>query len=178
MWCWCGGWIGPVGNGSVSGIPGTGAPWRWFRLADRGAGPDHASRASDGWLAGNIRRVRKRDPAGTNSGWLAHARQNGKRLGRPATAVRHAPEIRKLHRVGVSKSEIARRGQIGRTSVRGASWEQSHEETPRETLSGRTVSTMKPSRTPTGRKSRSWAGIATSMTRSDSLFRPSASRPR
>jgi len=49
---------------------------------------------------------------------LAHARQNGKRLGRPATAARHVSEIRKLHRAGVSKSEIARRLQIGRTSVR------------------------------------------------------------
>jgi DNA invertase Pin-like site-specific DNA recombinase len=49
---------------------------------------------------------------------LAHARQNGKRLGRPATAAVHAAEIRKLHRAGVSKSEIARRVRIGRTSVR------------------------------------------------------------
>ena len=49
---------------------------------------------------------------------MAHARQNGKRLGRPATAAAHAGEIRKLHRAGVSKSEIARRLQIGRTSVR------------------------------------------------------------
>lgn len=49
---------------------------------------------------------------------LAHARQNGKRLGRPATAAIHAAEIRKLHRAGISKSEIARRVQIGRTSVR------------------------------------------------------------
>src|SRR5450631_2158785 len=49
---------------------------------------------------------------------LAHARQNGKRLGRPATAARHTAEIRKLHRAGVSKSEVARRLQIGRTSVR------------------------------------------------------------
>jgi hypothetical protein len=39
---------------------------------------------------------------------LAHARANGKRLGRPATAAVHAAEIRKLHRAGVSKSEIAR----------------------------------------------------------------------
>jgi DNA invertase Pin-like site-specific DNA recombinase len=30
----------------------------------------------------------------------------------------HAAEVRKLHRAGVSKSEIARRLQIGRTSVR------------------------------------------------------------
>src|SRR6204780_3523287 len=49
---------------------------------------------------------------------LAHARQNGQRLGRPATAALHAAEIRKLLRAGVSKSEIARRLQIGRTSVR------------------------------------------------------------
>jgi putative DNA-invertase from lambdoid prophage Rac len=53
----------------------------------------------------------------TRSG-LAHARENGKRLGRPATAAAHAAEIRKLHRAGVSKSEIARRVQVGRTSVR------------------------------------------------------------
>ena len=49
---------------------------------------------------------------------LAHARQNGKRLGRPATAAVQAAEIRKLYRAGVSKAEIARRVQIGRTSVR------------------------------------------------------------
>src|SRR5438309_661627 len=49
---------------------------------------------------------------------LAHARQSGKRLGRPATAAAHAAEIRRLHRAGVSKSEIARRLQIARTSVR------------------------------------------------------------
>src|SRR5690242_801681 len=49
---------------------------------------------------------------------MAHARQNGKRLGRPATAAAHTAEIRKLHRAGMSKSEIARRLQIGRTSVR------------------------------------------------------------
>jgi len=29
---------------------------------------------------------------------LAHARQNGQRLGRPATAAAHAAEIRRLHR--------------------------------------------------------------------------------
>src|SRR5215813_8101068 len=57
--------------------------------------------------------LRERTRAG-----LAHARANGKRLGRPATAALHAAEIRKLHRTGVSKSEIARRLKIGRTSVR------------------------------------------------------------
>ena len=49
---------------------------------------------------------------------MAHARQNGKRLGRPATVAAHTAEIRKLHRAGVSKSEIARQLQVGRTSVR------------------------------------------------------------
>jgi len=49
---------------------------------------------------------------------LAHARQNGKRLGRPATATLHADRVRKLRRSGLSKSEIARRLNIGRTSVR------------------------------------------------------------
>jgi len=49
---------------------------------------------------------------------LAHARRNGKQLGRPATAALHADEVGKLHCAGVSKAEIARRLQIGRTSVR------------------------------------------------------------
>lgn len=49
---------------------------------------------------------------------LAHARQNGIRLGRPITAGLQAAEIRKLHRAGVAKAEIARRLEIGRTSVR------------------------------------------------------------
>ena len=49
---------------------------------------------------------------------IAHARQNGKRLGRPATAAAHTAEIRKLNRAGASNSEIARRLRIGRTSVR------------------------------------------------------------
>lgn len=57
--------------------------------------------------------LRERTKAG-----MAHARQNGKRLGRPATAATHAAEIRKLYRAGVSKSEIARRLHIARTSVR------------------------------------------------------------
>jgi DNA invertase Pin-like site-specific DNA recombinase len=58
-------------------------------------------------------------------GGLAHARKNGKRLGRAATAAIHAAEARELHRAGVSKSEIAQRFHIGRTSVHrilGSGW--------------------------------------------------------
>ena len=57
--------------------------------------------------------LRERTRAG-----LAQARLNGKQLGRPITAGRHAIEIRKLHRAGIAKAEIARRLEIGRTSVR------------------------------------------------------------
>jgi putative DNA-invertase from lambdoid prophage Rac len=57
--------------------------------------------------------LRERTRAG-----LAHARQNGKQLGRPMTAGLQATEIRKLYRAGVAKAEIARRLNIGRTSVR------------------------------------------------------------
>jgi DNA invertase Pin-like site-specific DNA recombinase len=49
---------------------------------------------------------------------LAHARLNGKRLGRPPSVVHQAAEAQKLYRQGISKSEIARRLRIGRTSVR------------------------------------------------------------
>ena len=49
---------------------------------------------------------------------LANARQNGIRLGRPMTAGLQAAEIRKQHRAGVAKAAIARRLEIGRTSVR------------------------------------------------------------
>jgi putative DNA-invertase from lambdoid prophage Rac len=49
---------------------------------------------------------------------LAHARQQGKRLGRPPSVVHNAPEARTLFRQGLSISEIARRLKIGRTSVR------------------------------------------------------------
>src|SRR5579864_143731 len=49
---------------------------------------------------------------------LAHARQNGQRLGRPITAALHADQVRKLHRAGTSKAAIARGLQMGRSSVR------------------------------------------------------------
>jgi putative DNA-invertase from lambdoid prophage Rac len=49
---------------------------------------------------------------------LAHARQNGKHLGRPPTAALNAIQVRRLFRSGISKAAIARRLRIGRTSVR------------------------------------------------------------
>src|SRR5207249_9689490 len=49
---------------------------------------------------------------------LAHARENGKRLGRPPTASLNAKRVRQLFRAGISKAAIARQLQIGRTSVR------------------------------------------------------------
>lgn len=49
---------------------------------------------------------------------LAHARQNGKRLGRPPLEVQKLVEAHKLFRQGTNKSEIARRLKIARTSVR------------------------------------------------------------
>src|SRR6266568_5808035 len=49
---------------------------------------------------------------------IAEARLKGKHLGRPVTVGEKASQIEKLHRAGVSKAEIARRLDIGRTSVR------------------------------------------------------------
>ena len=49
---------------------------------------------------------------------LDHARAQGKRLGRPPSVAHHEAAVRKLFRRGISKSEIARRLRIGRTSVR------------------------------------------------------------
>src|SRR6202167_1559422 len=49
---------------------------------------------------------------------IAEARSQGKHLGRPVTVGKQASQIRKLYRGSVSKAEIARRLDIGRTSVR------------------------------------------------------------
>jgi DNA invertase Pin-like site-specific DNA recombinase len=49
---------------------------------------------------------------------IAEARKNGKRHGRPATAAALADEANKLFHSGISKSQIAKRLGIGRTSVR------------------------------------------------------------
>ena len=57
--------------------------------------------------------VRERVRAG-----LAHARSQGKRLSRPPTAPAKAASVTDLFLAAISKSEIARRLKIGRTSVR------------------------------------------------------------
>jgi len=49
---------------------------------------------------------------------IAQARKEGKPHGRPPTARRKAPRVKRLYARGVSKSEIARRLKIGRTSAR------------------------------------------------------------
>jgi putative DNA-invertase from lambdoid prophage Rac len=49
---------------------------------------------------------------------IAEARLKGKHLGQPVTVGKKAAQIRKLHRAGVSKAEIARRLEIARTSMR------------------------------------------------------------
>jgi DNA invertase Pin-like site-specific DNA recombinase len=49
---------------------------------------------------------------------IVEARRKGTKLGRPLTAAKKAGQIRKLHRAGLSKAEIARRLEIARTSVR------------------------------------------------------------
>jgi len=48
---------------------------------------------------------------------IAQARKEGRPRGRPRTVTRHAQEVRKLFRSGVSKREIAKRLKISRTSV-------------------------------------------------------------
>jgi putative DNA-invertase from lambdoid prophage Rac len=49
---------------------------------------------------------------------IAQARKNGKPHGRPPTAMNIRTKIRELFAKGLSKSDIARQLEIGRTSVR------------------------------------------------------------
>ncbi len=49
---------------------------------------------------------------------IVHAREQGKPHGRPITVKKYTKEVRDLFNDGISKSEIARKLGIGRTSVR------------------------------------------------------------
>jgi putative DNA-invertase from lambdoid prophage Rac len=48
---------------------------------------------------------------------IAQAREEGRPHGRPATAAKQAMEVKRLFKKRITKSEIARRLKIGRTSV-------------------------------------------------------------
>jgi DNA invertase Pin-like site-specific DNA recombinase len=90
-----------------------------IRFPYGGTGPaDYACGSSHGGDAGGFAAFEREILGERTRAGLAHARQKGKRLGRPATAVAHSAEIRKLHRTGIAKAEIARRVGVGRTSVR------------------------------------------------------------
>ena len=49
---------------------------------------------------------------------IAHARRQGQKHGRPVTVKKYATKVKRLFEQGVSKSEIARKFSISRTSVR------------------------------------------------------------
>lgn len=49
---------------------------------------------------------------------IAHAREKGKNHGRPSTTKQYINEVNQLFQSGLSKSEIAKKLSIGRTSVR------------------------------------------------------------
>jgi putative DNA-invertase from lambdoid prophage Rac len=49
---------------------------------------------------------------------IAHARRKGRRHGRPATTRKYASRVKAMFEQGITKSEIARRFSISRTSVR------------------------------------------------------------
>jgi putative DNA-invertase from lambdoid prophage Rac len=120
MSCWCGAWIG--GAGPVTDLLATlqelehlGVDFVSLTEALDLTTPTGRAMAALLAVFAEFEReiLRERVRAG-----LAHARRNGKKLGRPITARQHAEQVGKLHRAGVSKSEIARRLRIGRTSVR------------------------------------------------------------
>ena len=85
--------------------------------ADRNGLADHAGREGHGgaWPSSPSSNERF---CGNGPGLAWRMRGRTAKNGRPATAAVHAAEIRKLYRAGISKSEIARRLKIGRTSVR------------------------------------------------------------
>ena len=146
--------LGPVGNGSAGDPPGTGASRRRLRLADRGAGSDHASRSRHGrrcWpsspsskerFCGNELGLAWPMPGRTANGWAG-------RQPRPCTLRKSGNYI-----APASANPRSPAGCRSAAPRSAASWQQSDEEAPAEIPSGRTESTTKPSSMPTGRKSR------------------------
>jgi hypothetical protein len=55
---------------------------------------------------------------GSGTGGIAQARREGRPHGRPPTARRKSKQVKRLYARGLSKSAIARKLNIGRTSVR------------------------------------------------------------
>lgn len=79
---------------------------------------DLTTPAGRAWLACSRFSLNSKEKSSGNGLGRAWPMRGRTETGRPATAAVHTAEIRKLHRAGVSKSEIARRLNIGRTSVR------------------------------------------------------------
>ena len=114
---------------------------RWGRSVTDLLATTPAGRAMAGLLAVFATFEREILQERTKAG-LAHARQNGKRLGRPATAAIHAAEIRKLHRAGVSK--IRNRPAVTNRPYLGSSHPGSEVmKRPKRDLSGKTALTTK-----------------------------------
>jgi putative DNA-invertase from lambdoid prophage Rac len=110
--------MGPVARRSGRHGVGTGGTGCQFRIAHRSARSDKPTgRAMAGFLSVfadfEHEILRERIRAG-----IAEARLRGKHFGHPLTAAKKGGQIRKLYRAGISKAGIARRLEIGRTSVR------------------------------------------------------------
>src|SRR5258708_3818654 len=96
----------------------TGASWRRFRFPERSPGPDDTGRAMAALLAVLAAFEREILQERVRAG-LAHARQNGKRLGRPATAATKAVEVRALR--ACWRQQIRDRPQFGDRAHLGGS---------------------------------------------------------
>jgi DNA invertase Pin-like site-specific DNA recombinase len=73
---------------------------------------------SDGWTAGCFCRVRARDSPGTGTGRLGAGTPERPTVGTAHNGGAEGWRGQATHRHGISKAEIARRLEIGRTSVR------------------------------------------------------------